>query len=267
MSIRRRLYRMVHALACIALTLAMPQRGSSEDFLVGNKPWANFERLLKEKGVPPDTASLVKAVSRHEDPAVRSWAAIVLGMRGEKEALDVLRKVAQTDTESLVREEAWMAAGKLGDMNALGPLEEILKRTAELDRQITLAARLAELEDPAGYPYVEQAATSTQTQVRSLSAMAFASFVPLYEKGRISKDPLSYLALLVKDQDAQVRSNALIYLQVAVAKGSNAGRVAELLRNVAEEDPDPAIRQQAQRQRVALEALVNRSHDKKNNGQ
>lgn len=239
----------------LLLQLSSPRAILCEDPLTGAKPWSSIEQLLLQEGIQVDVVSLLQAVEHNPDFAVRAWAAVVLGMRHEQEARDVLRKAAQTDSEQLVREEAWVALARLGDANALGPLEAILKQNRGLDRQTELAAKLAEVGDPAGYRYVEQAAGSPQPELRIIAARALVQFMPLHAKQKLASDPLERLATLAQDQDAKVRFDAIIYLQVAVSKGANAATVVSLLERIAKQDQSKDIREHARRQLALLEVL------------
>jgi HEAT repeat protein len=256
MSMKSFLRAQFFALGLVVLSLFLPQATFGEDPLVGSQPWSSIEQLLLQEGIQTDADTLLKAVEHNPNFAVRAWASAVLGMRHEQRARDVLRKAAQTDSDQMVREEAWMALARLGDSSALGPLEDLLKQTSGLDRQARLAAKLAEVGDPAGYPYVEQAADSPQAELRVTAVRALVQFVPLHLKQELASDPFARLAALAQDRDSKVRFDALIYLQVAVSKGASATEFATLLERIAEQDQDKGIREQARRQLALLELLT-----------
>jgi len=236
------------ALGGIGMTLGVVggNRAASGADRVGRpEPWVELESMLKREGVKTDLASLRGAARSGPDLGVRWMAVEVLGLRGDQASRPILKQVVQSDPERLVRETAALALARLGDQEGLAALKELME-TAEPHRRTYLAARLAELNEPAGYRFVAEATAGENAQLKLLSIASLVPFVPF--QGRqvgILIDPVDRLLALAKDADPRIRREALINIPTAVVKGAPLATYRPVVETMARSDPDPDIREMA----------------------
>jgi HEAT repeat protein len=212
--------------------------------------WAELESALAQRGISRDTTSLIKAAREHPEAGVRWIAVEILGVRGERSATVALREVLAKDSDGLIRETAAVALVRLGDVEGAAALKRFMDSAANRERQIFLAARLAESGDSSGYRYVVEASRSTDARVRYLSVAALLSFVTLAKSAAAtSLDPVDRLLALARDQDAKIRMESIQHLAIAIGRGAGAEPIVALLQDLLKTDADPQVREAA---RVAL---------------
>ena len=215
-------------------------------------PWRDLESELRQQGIATDTKSLIDVVLSSPETGTRWMAMEVLGLRHETTARDALRKALDRASDRLLQESAALALARLGDASGQAALEKLMPTAATLERQVVIAARLAEFGNPAGYRFAAQAATSKETHLRYVAIGALVAFVPL--PGRAGQSPLEarrLLLQLLEDPDPGVRKEVLIYLPMAIAKGLPGAEARPIVEKLAKGDADPDVRERA---RLALVA-------------
>jgi HEAT repeat protein len=102
--------------------------------------------LLASGGPDELTAALIDA-SRDDDPLVAEAAAMTLGARGDRTALDELMRVATSHDDARCREAAVVALGEIGDERALPVVIGALDDKAPVRRRAVVALAAFEGED------------------------------------------------------------------------------------------------------------------------
>ncbi|HYR83478.1 MAG TPA: HEAT repeat domain-containing protein [Terriglobia bacterium] len=206
-------------------------------------PWADLERELRQQGLKTDAESLV-AITRSNVSEEKRWTAIeVLGLRNEQLAKGTLLEILRTGETQLLKETAALALARLGDQAGVLGLEKFMKASTDPERQVFMAARLAELGNRSGYQYVVQAVSGGVTHLRYISVGALVAFLPLTGDSRGSA--AERLLALLDDRDAMVRKEVLVYLPLAILKGLPVTKVRPIVQKMARSDSDPAARELA----------------------
>lgn len=205
-----------------------------------------LEIFLQQAGVKTETPQLIRWVQTAPPTAPR-WAAVeILGLRGAKEATPVLRAILASKKEDiLLRETSALALARLGDPKGKPALREFVHDSKDWSRQIFLAARLAELGDASGYPYVAKASISSSVDLRFLSAAALVAFIPLQGKASEEIDPAERLLALARDEDPKIRGEFLVEAGTAVSRGADRKAFVSAVREISVGDPDPGVRERA----------------------
>lgn len=202
--------------------------------------------MLAEAKVPLEAPALVHALATHADPLIRGLAADALGLQGEQSAEAPLLRALQDDPERSVREAAALALARLGNGTGLAALKEFMSSSNSPVRQLTMAAQLAELGEPAGFPLIAEAAGARQDSMRSLAAQFLPAFVALEglvdDQGR---PPTDIFLSLAKDESSGIRLAVVRALPAAVSKGLDLGAARAVARQLAERDSDLAVRDSA----------------------
>lgn len=220
--------------------------------------WASLERELAQRGIATDVSSVIDAALSHPDEGVR-WAAVeLLGRRRDRGAEEPLLKILTEDESRLVRETAALSLVRLGRREALAEARELIDSSEDPERQLHLAAQLAELGDFSGYDYVFRAARSKDEHLRFLSAGAL---LPWLSKGfsgdRAHAGPRQLLIGLLKDSSPKVRKEALLELSVGVYQGIRVRPFLRTVRQIGKRDPDPEVREQARLHLLAWKQALN----------
>lgn len=220
---------------------------AATDWSGAERPCESLELLLTERGIGTSTSSLLEIAGRKGDPGDR-WIAIeILGLRGEREALGVLRKILAEEPDRLLRETAALALARLEDEAGLPALREFLHTASESHRQVFLAARLAELGDPVGFRYVTAASRADSADHRFSSVAALVAFLPFAKDPDelLAQDPEELLLGLARDEEARVRWEVLVQIPMATSKGVEATVFCSVLKELAADERDPRIMEQA----------------------
>ena len=120
-----------------------------------------------------------------------------------------------------------------------------MKSSTNPQRQLFLAARLAEFDDASGYPFVQAAVTSKDEHLRYLSAAALVPFIPFEVKSHHPIDPVERLVSLASDKDPEIRKESLIEFSLAVSKGAPLDQLKEVA-NKMKHDKEPSVQQAAE---------------------
>lgn len=208
-------------------------------------PWAELESDLKNAGYKTDSTSLITLAASTSDPGTR-WIAIeLLGLRQDQASQDVLRDLVATESDRLLQQAAAVALARLGKKEGLIALAQFLRAEAKPERQIYLAARLAEFGDPSGLGYVLRAASSPDAHLRYLSVAALIPFVPLAESEG-PRNTGSTLLSLLHDERGEIREEVLLNLPIAAAKGLSMDRFRPFVADMITRDPEARVRERAQ---------------------
>jgi hypothetical protein len=206
-------------------------------------PWRELELMLEQEGIDTSSPSLLK-LARAKGEASNRWVAIeILGLRGAKEAIAVFREILVQEQDQLLRETAALALARLSDEVGLTALREFVHDQTEWSRQLYLAARLAELGDSTGYPYVAAAARAKSAEHRFSSVAPLVAFLPF--SNRLPTDPIDLLFVLGRDEEAKVRREVLIKLPLATVKGVSPEIFCPLVDEMADGDKNQEIREMA----------------------
>lgn len=230
-----------------AVAGATDRRGPSD-------PWTDLVEMLQQSGVAKTDAPSLIGWLRTAPPSANRWAAIeVLGLRGDREAIPVLRAFAADGKERFLAETAALALARLGDENGKSALVAFVESSKDPLRQLYLAARLAELGEVSGYRFVAQAAIDDSANRRFASAAALVAFVPLGPASKGAIDAERRLLALAHDEDAGVRLEFVVQAPIAVARGADRSRIESALRELAAKDSGTKVREQAQTMLTGLE--------------
>ncbi len=211
-------------------------------------PWAWLERHLTYQGIKTDTASLIEAAQFAADDTARWMAIEVLGLRGEQQAKEVLRKILAHDPNPILQESAALALARLKDEAGLSALKRFMQTSAVPQRQLYLAARLAELGDHSGYPLVAKAAGSDDAHLRYVAVGTLLAFVPVEAKDQETEiRPIERLITLADDKDPKVRKEVLMQFGLAVYKGVSIAHFRPTVERMAAKDPEAEVREWASR--------------------
>ena len=209
------------------------------------EPWVELESILKQQGVRTDLPSLREAARSGSDPGVRWMAMEILGLRGDQDARPVLAAVLKSDPDRLLRETAALALARLGAKDGLDALKDLME-TAEARRRIYLAARLAELGDPAGYRFVAEATSGENVELKVLGIGSLVPFVPFQgRQAGVLIDPVGRLLAAARDPDPKIRKEALINIPAAVVKGAPLATFRPVVEAIAKADAESELREMA----------------------
>lgn len=216
-----------------------------QDRRTGDQPWDDLESQLRHAGVPTNTSGLIEAARSNPSEGLRWMAIEVLGLKGEQEARPPLRQILASDSSRFLQETAALALARLKDDQGIPALQKFMKASTDPERQLFLAARLAEFGDPSGYPFVQAAVTSKDEHLKLLSAAALVPFIPFEVKGHRPIDPLERLISLASDKDPEIRKETLIEFSLAVSKGAPLDRLKEVA-NQMKHDKEPSVQHAAE---------------------
>ena len=211
----------------------------------GDQPWDDLESQLRHAGVQTNTPGLIQAARSNPNEGLRWMAIEVLGLKGEQEAKPALRQILSGDSSRFLQETSALALARLKDDAGIPAMQKFMKASTDPQRQIFLAARLAEFGDPTGYPFVQAAVTSKDEHLKFLSAAALVPFIPFEVKGHHPIDPLERLISLASDKDPEIRKETLIDFSLAVTKGAPLDRLREVA-NKMKHDKEPSVQQAAE---------------------
>lgn len=209
-----------------------------------DQPWDDLESQLRHSGVQTDTASLIQAAASNPNEGLRWMAIEVLGLKGEQGAKPALRRILSNHSSRLLQESAALALARLKDDAGIPALRTFMKTSTNPERQVFLAARLAEFGDHSGYHFVKEAATSKDEHLRYLSAAALVPFIPFEIAGHVPIDPLERMIALASDKDPVIRKEVLIEFSLAVPKGAPLDRLKQVAKKM-KNDPEASVQQAA----------------------
>jgi HEAT repeat protein len=195
------------------------------------------ERRLQAIGLKVDKTGLKEALQA-EQIAVRAEAAFLTGYRREQSLKSELQE-ALMDEEARVRVEAAFALIQLGaEGEGLPVLLQELEGEFFQDAPLRAARALAQLDNPAGYPRVLEAASSEFPSTRMEAIFVLPAFFSLTqpEVAGITIDPIALLVTGSADPEEIIRRDALSAL--ANSPDPRAKKAIE----AALEDPEAAVR-------------------------
>lgn len=184
----------------------------------------------------------IYAGSKNDDPRIRRYLSMVLGMLGDRRATPVLVDGSR-DRDPENRIYAVMALGELHDPAALPRLAE-LAREDDKDVRKTAVFALGELGDPAARPVLAEAIADAVPDVRWNAAVSLSRFGdpravgPLREM--LSRERLGQISGMREDQ----KEDAMIVAMTPYLKLAGAEATA-LLTHIAESDPSLRVRDAA----------------------
>ncbi len=217
-------------------------------------PWTDLVEMLQQSGVAHTDAPSLIAWLRTAPPTANRWAAVeVLGLRGDREAIPLLRTLAANGKERFLAETAALALARLGEESGKNALVSFMESSEDPERQLFLAARLAELGDPSGYRFVAQSAIDRSASRRFASAAALVAFLPLEPASKGAVDAERRLLALAHDEEAQVRFEFVVQAPIAISRGGNRVQFEAALRELAAKDAGAGIRERAQLMLTGLE--------------
>lgn len=217
----------------------------AQDRRSGDQPWDDLESQLRHAGVQTNTSGLIEAARSNPNEGLRWMAIEVLGLKGEQEARPPLRQILANDSSRFLQETAALALARLKDDQGIPALQKFMKASPDSQRQLFMAARLAEFGDPSGYPFVQAAVTSKDEHLKLLSAAALVPFIPFQVKDHRPIDPLERLISLASDKDPEIRKETLIEFSLAVSKGAPLDRLKEVA-NQMKHDKEPSVQHAAE---------------------
>ena len=254
----RRLCVAALGLAGLAMTLA----AGTGDRPGQPEPWVELEAVLRQQGIKTDLPSLREVARSGPDANVRWMAMEVLGLRRDQAARAVLAHVVKNDGDRLLRETAALALARLGDADGLSTLKGLME-TAEPQRRVYLAARLAELNEPAGYAFVAEAVEGDNSQLKLLGIGNLAPFVPFEgRRAGVVINPIGRLLAVARHADPKIRKEALLNIPMAVVKGAPLTTFRPVVEGMAKADPDPDIREMARLTLVQWDKEARRKREK-----
>lgn len=237
----------------VMITWNVPSAGQAEQGPVRREPspWFDLESELNQRGVKTDSASLIEIARADRDVGTR-WTAIeILGLRKEERAKPVLERILEQSYEPLLKETAALAIARLGYSSGINNLEALMRGSTNAERQIFMAARLAEFGDVTGYTYVARAAAGGDPHLQYLSAGALVPFLR-HETGSSGIDPTSRFLYLLQNEDPKIRKEVLVHVSVAMTQGLSANKVRPIVERLAAGDRDESVREAARLLLISL---------------
>jgi HEAT repeat protein len=173
----------------------------------------------------------LRAAARASQPDAREIAFALLGLEGDRAALELVR-AGLADEYPPARVEAARAAVLLGEERGRGVLRDLLDCDWP-ETAVNAAAYLADLGDAAGYGTLADAAASEVEALRVQAVLQARAFLPHASEGIDVVGLLRRAALA--DPSALVRREAVY--QVARLEEAPRREILQL----ASGDPDPAV--------------------------
>lgn len=100
----------------------------ADDYAVDVPSWYKLEELIAEQGFETSSGSLISILETKEELPVAAYAAAMLGMRGDRDALPILRRVAEdAGKRAALREAAAYSLGILGEEQGLSIMKQMLE--------------------------------------------------------------------------------------------------------------------------------------------
>jgi HEAT repeat protein len=233
---------MIALLIALIAVLTTPMTGQNSR--TAKPPWEELEKQLSHQGFKTDAASLIELANSTANASPRWMAIEILGLRGERNAIPVLREIAKRDETRLLKESSALALARLKDPDGIPLLREFARSSDNTERQIYLASQMAELGDASGYPYVSEAAHSKNAHVRYLAASTLSSFVPFeLAGGKPQVQPTELLISMAGDNDPEVRKEVVFQFPLAVYKGASISKFEPVVAKMAKDDAVPEVRE------------------------
>jgi hypothetical protein len=231
------------SLLVILLIVMVAMASAGQSGRTEKPAWKDIEQQLLHQGFKTDSPSLIELAHSPEKEETR-WRAIeILGLRGDRNALPVFREIAKNDGSLLLRETSALAMARLKDPNGIPLLREYVESSANKERQVYMAARLAELGDASGYHHVAEATHSKGAHVRYLAAGALIPFIPFeLTNARPQIKPVGSLAGMATDKDPVVRKEVVLQFAMAVYKGASISAFEPLVAEMEKNDAAPEVR-------------------------
>jgi hypothetical protein len=250
---------------CCLPTLAGDHPGDQEG------PPPMILSYLAGVGVETDTASLLAAAERHDDPTVQWAATTLLAERQVPEAGGLFRRLLASSSRDL-REAAAFGLARLGDDEGLAVLEELLETAVDGMERIHLAEQLARLGRSSGYAYVAEALGHAPEAVdggrdsssaakdapeedspapEAVRVSAVSTLPAFFEPGVVGSNvqpaPSVLLLSAAQDPSAAVRREVLTQIsRIVYLRHLAVAEVRPVVETMAQSDPDPSVRRQAE---------------------
>lgn len=219
---------------------------SDGNFTVKNGESAQW---FEEKDLQTDFESVVDILQNHSHWKFRSQAIKLLGAKYPKRSADIFLKVAEEDSDLLMRDRACLALVKLKDKRVIGPLKKLMTEVDSLNHKIDLAFFLSTFGDLSGFKYFMEAKDSSIDSDRYLSSLRMVSLLD-FRKRIIEEYKVDILEVYLqfgKDPYAPVRRNFALYWPAANRVPKDIQRkFTELAKLLAEKDPDEKVKLYAQ---------------------
>jgi HEAT repeat protein len=123
-------------------------------------------RLANQGATAETLATVIKALEHDPDPMVRNQAAMALGALGDSQALPALISAMTHDEHPTVRIQATQAAGQIGGESAVQALGEILINGDNKRQRIITAWALAKQDTDLARWFLDRAANDPDKQIR-----------------------------------------------------------------------------------------------------
>lgn len=220
---------------------------SADDYAKEVSLWHKQEKLIHQEGFGSSTESLTAILESRRDDPVATYAAEMLGLRGDREALPILKQLAvDAETEPGLREASAMALGRLGDATGITILRMALKNSVDLHEQIYTASKIAKLGYPDGYAHLLLALFIGRPSIQAIAFRELVFFIPISDLIKEYRfRPYDFILAGLFDKNERIREVALVYAGMAIDEGVDDGRLrfaicsvslvdaSELLRGVA----------------------------------
>lgn len=231
----------------IAMLLLITEASFADD-IAGDPspPWQRLEELIRQEGFETSIEALLDILNNSSELPAATYAATALGLRGEREAISVLSKLAKDrNTRAHLRQASARALGELGE--EIGPLvlREMLAESTDLYSQILLASDLARLGYPDGYGHILLALFLGSSNIEAIAFQELFLFVPLTDKITNNPKPKDFILSRLYDRDEWIRKKALNNADLTVEKGMDDGVLQFAICNVSLSDPSDLLRRMA----------------------
>ncbi|MCB1859611.1 MAG: HEAT repeat domain-containing protein [Gammaproteobacteria bacterium] len=123
-------------------------------------------RLANQGATADSLETVIGALKRDPDPMVRNQAAMALGIMGDSQALPALISAMTDDPHLTVRIQATQAVGQIGGEMAIRALGEVLIYGDNKRQRIITAWSLARQDTDQARAYLDRAANDPDKQIR-----------------------------------------------------------------------------------------------------
>lgn len=237
--------REISLLVLLVTVVAVPAGAGSTKG--GIEPWRSVETDMRQAGCFAPPVATVRDALRSADTLCRFRAARVLGLRGEKEAIPDLKALHEGDPDPGVRQQATIELVRLGESGYLNVAREAMEQAPTLNDKVWRAGDLADVGDPSGVQYLEEACRSADLQERRSCAWVIGRFSKVAAQDTRTLGVLVDLILaLAEDSDVGVRQDAVFTLAAyGIGMPLPETAIAQLA-ELAASSPDPKVQQVAQ---------------------
>lgn len=193
----------------------------ADDSAADVPPWNKLEELIREQGFETSADSLMYILENEDKLSVATYAAAMLGMRGDREALPILKRVAEdVGKRATLREAAAYSLGVLGEESGLLIMKDMLEESSDFYTQIRVASRLAQLNSPDGWGYIMPALYLGNSDIQVMILWELSYFIKIKNDiGRKRTTPEEVIVSFFYNKNEWLRELAVSRSDLAISTG------------------------------------------------